>query len=87
MLQRTQISLSDEDRRLLDAESARTGKSLSALIRDAVVEVYGDKRDLAADLAVIEAVAGAWKDRDEDGFEYVERMRPGTRFAHLYEQQ
>lgn len=83
MLQRTQISLSDEDRRLLDAESARTGKSLSALIRDAVAEVYGDRRDLAADLAAIDAAFGTWTDRDEDGFAYVERMRPGRRLDEL----
>jgi predicted DNA-binding protein len=82
-MQRTQISLTDEDRQLLDAESARTGKSLSALIRDAVAEVYGDRRDLTTDLAAIEAAAGAWQARDEDGYDYVERLRPGTRFAHL----
>ncbi len=80
---RTQISLTEEDRRVLDAESARTGKSLSALIRDAVAEVYGDQRDIAADLAAIDAAFGAWKDRDEDGYAYVERMRSGRRLDEL----
>ncbi len=84
MLQRTQISLSDEDRAILDAEAARTGKSISALIRDAIAEVYGDKRNLAADLAAMDQAFGAWKDRDEDGYAYVERMRPGTRFREPY---
>ena len=38
---RTQISLTAEERRALDAEAARTGRSISALIRDAVEIVYG----------------------------------------------
>ena len=82
-MQRTQISLTEEDRRLLDAESARTGKSLSALIRNAVAEVYGDQRDVAADILAIRSAAGAWRDRDEDGAAYVERLRSGRRIADL----
>jgi len=41
---RTQISLTVEGRRALDAAAQRTGRSISALIRDAVETVYGAER-------------------------------------------
>ena len=44
IMQRTQISLTAEERRALDEEAARTGRSISALIRDAVEIVYGVNR-------------------------------------------
>ncbi|MFT3716981.1 MAG: ribbon-helix-helix protein, CopG family [Gordonia sp. (in: high G+C Gram-positive bacteria)] len=84
-MQRTQISLTDEDRELLDAESERTGRSISALIRDAVQQTYRRTRDLDADLKAIAAAAGAWKDRDVDGEEYVEQIRNGTRLRDAFE--
>lgn len=76
---RTQISLTEEDRGLLDAESARTGRSISALIRDAVARTYGSRRDAAKDVQMIDAALGAWRDRDVDGAEYVEAVRSGGR--------
>ncbi|WP_158603909.1 ribbon-helix-helix protein, CopG family [Cryobacterium tepidiphilum] len=76
---RTQISLTSEERRLLDVESARTGRSISALIRDAVSQVYGSRREADDDLRAIDAALGAWGERDVDGEGYVERLRPGTR--------
>lgn len=78
---RTQISLTVEERQLLDAEAARTGRSISALIRDAVSRVYSSKRDADADLRAIEAALGAWDERDIDGEEYVERLRSGRRLG------
>lgn len=78
-MQRTQISLTVEERRLLDAEAARTGKSISALIRDAVTRTYGPVRDAEGDLRAIDAALGAWGQRDFDGEAYVERLRSGDR--------
>ncbi|WP_460534979.1 ribbon-helix-helix protein, CopG family [Humibacter ginsengiterrae] len=76
---RTQISLTVEERRLLDREAARTGRSISALIRDAVTWRYGPSTDAEADLRAIDGAAGAWKARALDGGEYVERVRSGRR--------
>lgn len=76
---RTQISLTEEQKHRLDAESAKTGMSLSELIRRAIDRCYAPSRDLEADLRAIQEAAGAWEDRDFDGAEYVERMRPGKR--------
>lgn len=76
---RTQISLTVEERRLLDAEAARTGRSISALIRDAVARTYSPGRDTEADLRTIDAALAAWGERDVDGEAYVESLRSGGR--------
>lgn len=76
---RTQISLNAEDRRLLDAEAARTGRSISALIRDAVEATYGAKRTSVDDIALLRQGFGAWKDRDQGGAAWVEQRRSGAR--------
>ncbi len=80
-MQRTQISLTDEGRRALDAEAARTGRSLSALIRDAVEQVYGSARSADDDLASMRRAFGSWRDHDLDGAAWVERRRSGSRLA------
>lgn len=80
---RTQISLTEEDRNLLDTEAARTGRSISALIRDAVTRTYGSQRDASVDVQVIDAVLGSWRDRDLDGAEYVETLRSGNRLEEM----
>jgi len=76
---RTQISLTSEERRVLDAVSARTGRSIAALIRDAVEAVYGTGRSGDDDLAEMRRAFGSWKDRDQDGAEWVDRLRSGSR--------
>jgi predicted DNA-binding protein len=78
---RTQISLTPEERALLDAASARTGRSVAALIREAIQAVYGPGRSAADDLARMRRGFGAWKGRRPDGARYVERLRGGERLA------
>ena len=66
---------------MLDAESARTGRSISALIRAAVDEVYGSERSADDDLAGLARSFGCWEGRDEGGEAWVERMRSGRRLS------
>lgn len=82
-MQRTQISLNDTERRLLDREAKRTGKSIAALIRDAVTATYGSERSVDDDLVALRGAAGAWKDRDFDGVSYVEALRSGRRLRDV----
>lgn len=78
-MQRTQISLTQEARQALDAAAARTGKSLSALVRDAVVTVYGAERSTESDLAAMRRAFGSWQDHDIDGASWAEQLRSGAR--------
>lgn len=76
---RTQISLTVEERRALDLVAARTGRSISALIRDAVETVYGAERSSDDDLAAMRRAFGSWKGRDLDGAAWVDQLRSGSR--------
>lgn len=80
-MQRTQISLTDEERRTLDAVSARTGRSLAALIREAIKQTYGSQRSVEDDLASMRQAFGSWKDHDLDGADWVEQRRSGARLT------
>jgi hypothetical protein len=80
---RTQISLTADDRRLLDDEAARTGRSISALIRDAVSLTYGSERDADADLHSIDSAVGAWRGRAIDAEAYVESLRSASRWQAI----
>lgn len=69
-MRRTQISLTERQRATLDAAAARTGWSISALIRHAVDSVYGAERSVHGaerstdeDLRDMRRAFGAWKDR------------------------
>lgn len=78
---RTQISLTVKERRALDAAAARTGKSISALIRDAVDVAYGSQRSVEDDLQAMRRAFGAWSTHDLDGAAWVDRMRPAGRLV------
>lgn len=78
---RTQISLTPSERKTLDAEAARTGKSMSALIREAIELVYEKPTDASKDLALMQASFGAWADREVSGTEWVESLRSGSRLS------
>jgi len=82
-MQRTQISLTADERRTLDRVAARTGRSISALIRDAVEKVYGSERNADEDLAMMGEAFGAWADRDDDktGEQVVEELRSSSRLG------
>lgn len=81
IMQRTRISLTTEARRILNAVSARRGKSTSALIRDAVETVYGDQRPAEEDLVTMRRSRGAWSRGDSGGEAWVDRLRSGSRIA------
>jgi|SRR5580692_13047384 hypothetical protein len=78
-MQRTQISLTVEERQILEEAAARTGKSISALIRDAVEVVYGTQRSSSDDLDLMRKSFGTWKEHEDDGANVVERLRSGSR--------
>ncbi|HET6612933.1 MAG TPA: ribbon-helix-helix domain-containing protein [Kofleriaceae bacterium] len=78
---RTQISVTEAQKRRLDARAAETGLSLSDLVRRAIDHLYPETRDQDADTDAILQALGAWKDRDYGGEAYVDRMRPGHRLG------
>ncbi len=80
---RTQISLTEKQRRTLDAASAGTGRSISALIRDAVDAVYGAEGSAEDDLAAMCRAFGSWAQRDTDGAAWVDQVRSGRRLEDL----
>ena len=57
-LTRTQISLSDEDRNVLEAMRRRTGQSMSALIRDAIHSTYGSAGSAESVRAALDSTFG-----------------------------
>ncbi|WEK61335.1 MAG: ribbon-helix-helix protein, CopG family [Candidatus Microbacterium colombiense] len=79
-LVRTQISLSDDDRRVLDAVSRRTGLSMSALIRQAIHATFGQGGQQEATRSALAATFGAVPG-DVDGAELVHGLRSGRRLG------
>ncbi len=79
-LKRTQISLSDDDRRVLDAVATRTGLSMSSLIRQAIHSTYGHVDDEDATRRALAATFGAVTS-DISGEQLVNGIRSGRRLA------
>ena len=78
MSHRAHVTLTDEQHARLCEDSRRTGLSLSELVRQAIDRSYGTASGSTEDrLETLERSFGAWKDRDFDGEEYVERLRRG----------
>lgn len=79
-LKRTQISLSDDDRRVLDAVATRTGLSMSSLIRQAIHSTYGHVDDDDATRRALAATFGAVTS-DISGEQLVDGIRSGRRLT------
>lgn len=84
-LERTQIYLTRSERSLLERVHKETGVTQSELIRRAIDSTYLGRRHFTRGerLKIARAAAGAWRDREETGAQYVERLRSG-RLARLH---
>lgn len=82
-MQRMQVSLTNAERSALDAEGARTGRPISALIRDAVDKAYGAELSLNDDLADMRGAFGTWRDCELDGETWVDQLSSGSRFREF----
>ena len=78
---RTQISLTEHDRQVLDEAAARSGRSIAALIRDAVHVVYGAPSQVVDDLDVLASTSGVWVGRTGSAADEVDRLRSGRRMT------
>lgn len=73
----TPISLTEKDRRTLHAEAARTGRSISVLIHEAVARSFGVEANIEQNSRTIDAALSAWQGREFDGDTYVNGIRSG----------
>lgn len=71
----TQIYLGEEERRLLEQASAKTGASHSELIRRAIRATYRLELTREEKVRARQAAAGIWADRTFTGAEYVDAIR------------
>ena len=81
-MNRTQISLSDSDREVLEAVRRRTGQSMSALIRDAIHSTYGSTSSLDSVRAALDSTFGVVAG-DKSGEALVDSIRTGRRLSDL----
>ena len=88
-MHRTQIYLTEEQRRFLKSRSRATGCTVSELVRAAVDGVYAPRRGLSTEerIRVAQRTAGAWSGFPETGAEYVERIRGSRRLSQMAERQ
>lgn len=86
IMRRTQIYLTEEQRRLLEGRSRATGRTISRLIRDAIDGAYARSGQMsrAERVRIARRTAGAWTEFAETGAEYIERIRGARRLARLH---
>jgi hypothetical protein len=76
-MHRTQITLTDGQYERLRRESESSGLSMAEIVRRNLDEAKGEA-SIEQRRAALRESAGAWKDRDFDGKQYVEQVRgPG----------
>jgi hypothetical protein len=76
---RTQLYLDESIHRRLQGLARQQGRTISDLVRDALMRAYGvgaDERE-----ATLQAIEGLWRNRADigDTSEYVKRLRRDTR--------
>ena len=76
---RTQLYLEEAVHRRLQSLARRQGRTLSELVRDALMQVYGKPHADELD-ATLRGIEGLWRDRHDigDPTEYVRRLRRDT---------
>jgi hypothetical protein len=76
---RTQLYLDEAIHRRLQGLARQQGRSISDLVREALVRAYGRGEDERA--STIHAIYGLWRNRSDigDTREYVRRLRRDTR--------
>jgi hypothetical protein len=79
-LTRTQISLSEDDRKVLEAVRRRTGQSMSSLIREAIHSTYGSANSTDRIRAALDSTFGVVS-TDQSGEDLVESIRSGRRLT------
>jgi hypothetical protein len=77
---RTQLYLDEAIHARLQHLSRAQRRTISELVREALVRAYGSA-DANARRSAVMAIVGLWKDRDDvrDAREYVRRLRRDTR--------
>lgn len=80
---RTQLYLDEPIHRRLQTLSRRQGRTVSELVRDALVRVYGAP-DVDERAATLRAIEGLWSDRADivDSSEYVRQLRATRALRH-----
>ncbi|NPA51436.1 MAG: CopG family transcriptional regulator [Aquificae bacterium] len=80
-MKRTQIYLDEEVYKYLKAESKRTGKSVSEIIREKLrAEINQSKENL---VKAIDETAGIWQYKTENVEETIRNIRKGKRIDNI----
>ena len=73
-MKRTTVYLGENEMRLLQLAALEVGASRSSLIRLAIRSTYGEP-SVADRIDAVRRSAGAWKDRELSGRDYVDTVR------------